>query len=74
MGWDPKITFRAVRETDFDNRIFLIGDVGDHLAVAGRVCWHLSYIVSGWLWLPGSIAMVEDTRLEEFMFGAERSH
>ncbi len=72
IGWDPKITFRAVRETDFDNRILLVGDAGDHLVRLAGLLRPL--IHRQWVAMVARINrdVVEDARLEEFMFGAER--
>lgn len=72
IGWDPKITFRAVRDADFDNRILLVGDAGDHLVRLAGLLRPL--IHRQWVAMVARINcdVVEDARLEEFMFGAER--
>ena len=72
IGWDPKITFRAVRDADFDNRILLMGDAGDHLVRLAGLLRPL--IHRQWVAMVARINrdVVEDARLEEFMFGAER--
>lgn len=72
IGWERGTTMRDVRQGDFDNRILLVGSVGDHLVRLAGLLRPL--IHRRWVAMVARINrdVVEDARLEEFMFGAER--
>lgn len=72
VGWESDVGIRDVRRGDFDNRILLVGDAGDHLVRLAGLLRPL--IHRQWVAMVARINrdVVEDARLEEFMFGAER--
>ncbi len=72
IAWDTGVTAAQVRRSDFDNRILLVGDAGDHLVRLAGLLRPL--IHRQWAAMVARINRdtLDDARLEEFLFGAER--
>lgn len=72
IGWDTSITHRKVRGKDFDNRILLMPGAGERLVRLTGLIRPLVY--REWAGMVARINrdVVEDYRLEEFLFGVKR--
>jgi len=72
IGWDTSVRRPATRRPDFDNRILLVGDAGEHLIRLAGLLRPL--IQRQWAAMVAKVnrELLEDSRLEEFLFGATR--
>lgn len=72
IGFDTSIRRPAARGPDFDNRILLVQEAGEHLIRLAGLLRPL--IQRQWAAMVARVnrELIEDSRLEEFLFGATR--
>ena len=72
IGWDTTIRRPAARGPDFDNRILLVEEAGEHLIRLAGLLRPL--IQRQWAAMVARVnrGLIEDSRLEEFLFGTTR--
>jgi len=72
IGWDTTIRRAAARGPDFDNRILLVEESGEHLIRLAGLLRPL--IQRQWAAMVARVnrELIEDSRLEEFLFGSTR--
>lgn len=72
VGWDVSIRRPEARGPDFDNRILLVEDAGEHLIRLAGLLRPL--IQRQWAAMVARVnrELIEDSRLDEFLFGAMR--
>jgi 5-methylcytosine-specific restriction endonuclease McrA len=72
IGWDTSIRRPAAQGPDFDNRILLVEEAGEHLIRLAGLLRPL--IQRQWAAMVARVnrEMIEDSRLEEFLFGTTR--
>ena len=72
IGWDRSVRRNAARGPDFDNRILLVGDAGEHLIRLAGLLRPLIQRQWAAMFAKVNRDLLEDSRLEEFLFGATR--
>ncbi len=72
IGWDTSIRGPEARGPDFDNRLLLVEEAGEHLIRLAGLLRPL--IQRQWASMVARVnrELIEDSRLDEFLFGATR--
>jgi 5-methylcytosine-specific restriction endonuclease McrA len=72
IGWNDRVKRADFESADFDNRILLRPDVGTFLVELAGVVRPLVH--HHWVSMVTRLNGLQDSRLEEFLFGRDRTH